>query len=360
MTWSCSSSTRCCLPASTPRLCTPCTWTGRCRAPTSCRPWPGSTAASAPRKTACSFGYASLTDNLRKALAEYTPSDQADQTLGADIDRAISEVRNEHTIVCELLSGIGWRAMLTDTTHPRPRHRALRRVANHLRDPRTPGNTVEPGATTIATRFREATSRLERFYRLCAMSRDLGERLGDLQSWQEDIAFFVEARAWMVKLDAAEREATGRPLADEINLYLAQLAASAVEAEQITDLYAEAGLGQLDLTALNEDVLRSLQQSETPHLAAEALRRLIESKMREVTRHNVVRRESFAESWNSSCCGYMRQQLTSAEPSPNSLPGQGGLRRRPPRAALRSRTQPGRARLLRRTRPPRHRRGDHG
>ena len=258
-------------------------------------------------------GYAPLTDNLKKALAEYTPSDRQDQTLGRDVDRAITEVRNEYSTICGLLAGIDWRTLLAGTSHPQSRPRARRLVANHLRDPRTPGNQVEPGTTTLTTRFRDSATRLERFHRVCAMSREIAERFDDLATWRRDIAFFVEVRAWMVKYDAADREASGKPVAAEVNLYLSQLAASVVEADEITDLYAEAGIGQLDLTQLNEEALRTLQTSETPHLAVEALRRLIEQKMREVTRHNIVRRDSFAERLENLMIRYMRQQLSSAE-----------------------------------------------
>ncbi|MER6170884.1 type I restriction enzyme endonuclease domain-containing protein [Streptosporangium sp. NPDC001681] len=59
--------------------------------------------------------------------------------------------------------------------------------------------------------------------------------------------------------------------------------------------------------------MRKLQNSEAPHLTAEALRRLIEQKMREVTRHNIIRRESFAEKLEDLMIRYMRQQLSSAE-----------------------------------------------
>ncbi|MEU7868126.1 type I restriction endonuclease subunit R [Dactylosporangium sp. NPDC049140] len=258
-------------------------------------------------------GYAPLTENLREALAEYSPGDRQDQTLGRDLDRAITEVRNEHSTICGMLAGIGWRALLADTTHPKPRIHTLRMVANHLRDPRTPGNTVEPGAKALGARFRESARRLERFYALCSMSRELSDRFDDLETWRHDIVFFVEVRAWMVKLDAAEREASGLPLPAEVNLYLSQLAASVVDAEAITDLYAEAGIGQLDITQLNEVQLRRLVDSETPHLSIEALRRLIEQKMREVTRHNIIRQESFAKRLQDLMVRYMKQQLTSAQ-----------------------------------------------
>lgn len=59
--------------------------------------------------------------------------------------------------------------------------------------------------------------------------------------------------------------------------------------------------------------LQRLRNSETPHLAASALRRLIERKMREVTKHNVVRRERFSAQLEDLMIRYMRQQLTSAQ-----------------------------------------------
>jgi type I restriction enzyme R subunit len=86
-----------------------------------------------------------------------------------------------------------------------------------------------------------------------------------------------------------------------------------VDADDITDLYAEAGIGRLDITRLNEEQLRKLEDSETPHLVTEALRRLIEQKTREVTRHNVVRHESFSERLDDLMRRYMLEQLTSAQ-----------------------------------------------
>jgi type I restriction enzyme R subunit len=258
-------------------------------------------------------GYAPLTDNLTKALQEYSRQDQEDQTLGADIERAITEVKNELVTIKGLLAGSHWKELLADTTHPESRKRALRLTSNYLRDPKTPGNKVEPGAKPLSTRFKDSAARLDRFYRICAMSREIAERCEDMVDWRRDIAFFSEVRAWMVKLDAADREATGQPLTAEVRRYLEALAASVVDADDITDLYEEAGIGRLDITRLNEAQLHKLENSETPHRAVEALRRVIEGKMREVTKHNVVRHESFSERLNDLMKRYMLQQLTSAQ-----------------------------------------------
>ncbi|MGW9636282.1 type I restriction endonuclease subunit R [Nocardiopsis alba] len=257
-------------------------------------------------------GYAPLTDNLRKALAEYSPSDQEDKTLGRGVDRAITEVRNEYDTICGLLSGVDWRRLLVSGEDD-ARRRALRVVSNHLVSPEAQRVPEGEGAKSLSQRFRESATRLERFYQLCSMSRQISERFEDLEHWRRDIAFFVEVRAWVVKIEAANREARGETLPAEISMYLSQLAASAVDAEEITDLYAEAGMGRLDITRLNEAQLKRLQESKTPHLAAEALRRLVQEKMREVTRHNAISRELFTERLEKLMLRYMQEQLSSAE-----------------------------------------------
>ncbi|MFE7574875.1 type I restriction endonuclease subunit R [Streptomyces sp. NPDC057521] len=258
-------------------------------------------------------GYAPLTDNLTKALREYSDQDRKDQTLGADIERAVTEVKNELATIKGLLAGSHWKEWLADTSRPDTRKRALRLTADFLRDPKNPGNKVEPPAKPLSVRFKDSAARLDRFYRVCAMSKEIAERCEDLDDWRRDISFFSEVRAWMIKLDAAQREASGEPLSAEVQRYLQALAASVVDADEITDLYAEAGIGRLDITRLNEAQLRKLENSETPHLVTEALRRMIQQKMREVTKHNVVRNESFTERLNDLMKRYMLQQLTSAQ-----------------------------------------------
>ncbi|MFE6551717.1 type I restriction endonuclease subunit R [Streptomyces sp. NPDC057746] len=260
-------------------------------------------------------GYAPLTENLQKAIAEYTDADQQDRTLGQDLDRALDELRNEYDILTDILRAFDWRARLAQPTKTAFIDAALK-TANYLRDPRTPGNDpdkLDDPRQTLGRRFRDHAHRLDRFYALSASATNIGERFPDHPSWRRDVQFFVEVRAYMAKLDAMDREARGLPVARDVELYLAQLTSSVVETGGITDLFAEAGLEIADLTHLNDALVAKLQNSETPHLAAEALRRLVEKKMREVTRHNIVRRTAFSERLQDLMVRYMRQQYTSAE-----------------------------------------------
>ncbi|MGF0168766.1 type I restriction endonuclease subunit R [Streptomyces koyangensis] len=260
-------------------------------------------------------GYAPLTENLQRAIAEYTEADQQDRTLGQDLDRALDELRNEYDILADILRGFEWRQRLEMPSKTAFIDAAIK-AANYLRDPRTAGNNPDKlgdPRQTLGRRFREHAHRLERFYALSASAKNIGERFPDHPAWRRDIQFFVEVRAYMAKYDAMDREARGLPVARDVELYLSQLTSSVVETSGVTDLFAEAGLETADLTHLNDALVAQLQNSETPHLAAEALRRLIERKMREVTRHNVVRRTTFSERLQDLMVRYMRQQYTSAE-----------------------------------------------
>ena len=74
-----------------------------------------------------------------------------------------------------------------------------------------------------------------------------------------------------------------------------QLTAGAIEAGGVTDVYEAAGIGRPDLSHLDEAFIERMQRNRNPHLAIEALRRLIEQEMRKVTRHNIVRQQSFSD-----------------------------------------------------------------
>ena len=179
-------------------------------------------------------------------------------------------------------------------------------AVSQLRDPRTAGNQPGEGEPTLAERFRTQPARLARFYALCASS-------GDVNEYRDDIAFFEEVRVWMAKYDAEERRAAGLPIPADVALYLRQLMAGAIEAGGVTNIYEAAGIPRPDLSHLDDAFIRKVQEVRHPQLAIEALRRLVEREMRRVTRHNIVRQQSFADRLLELMGKYTNQHLTAAE-----------------------------------------------
>ena len=251
-------------------------------------------------------GYAPLAENLYAALAEYTATDQQTKPMGRDIDEAMSKVRDLlDTIGNVILVGYDWRAVKAARSK-RAYINAILGAVNYLRDPATPGNQVAEGEPTLGERFRAAASKLARFYALCSTHKDMCEL-------RDEIAFFEEIRVWMAKMDAEERRARGLPISADVEMYLRQLTAGAVEAGQVTDLYEAAGIPRPDLSHLDEAFIERMQQTRNPHLAIEALRRLVEQEMRTVTRHNVVRQQSFSDRLMALMTRYTNQTLSAAQ-----------------------------------------------
>lgn len=251
-------------------------------------------------------GYAPLTENLYAALAEYTPSDQETKPLGRDLDDALAKVRDLlDTVGNVILAGYDWHAKLAGSG-PKVFIDTVLGAVEYLRDPNNPDNQVEDGEATLAERFRASSAKLARFYALCSSS-------GEMNPYRDDIRFFEAVRIWMAKWDAEERAAQGLPIPADVSLLLRQLTAGAIEAGGVTDLYEAAGLARPDLSHLDQAFIERMQQARNPHLAIEALRRLIEQEMRKVTRHNIVRRQSFSDRRVQLMARYTNQHLTAAE-----------------------------------------------
>ena len=251
-------------------------------------------------------GYAPLTENLYEALAEYTARDQTTKPMGRDLDQAVAEVQTLLDVIGNvILSSYDWRAQRKETG-PKAHLNAVLGTVNYLRDPATPGNRVGEDELTLAQRFRQESARLARLYALCSSHRDL-------TSFRADIAFFEEVRIWMARFDAEERKARGEAIPPDVELFLKSLAASAIESGGVTDVYAAAGIGHPDLSHLDDAFIERMRAQRNPSLAIEALRRVIEQEMRKVTRHNIVKQDSFSERLADLMRRYTNQNLSAAE-----------------------------------------------
>jgi type I restriction enzyme R subunit len=251
-------------------------------------------------------GYAPLTESLYAALAEYSAADQKTKPLGRDLDDALAQVRELYdTISNAILARYDWRGRLA-SGRPRVFINTVLGAVEFLRSPENPDNQVEGEELSAGDRFRQASAKLARFYALCSST-------GEMNPYRDGIAFFEAVRVWMAKWDAEARAASGKPIPADVALYLRQLTAGAIEAGSVIDLYEAAGMPRPDLSHLDEAFISRMQEARHPHLAIEALRRLIQQEMRKVTKHNIVRQQSFSDRLIELMNKYTNQNLTAAQ-----------------------------------------------
>ncbi|WP_300014307.1 type I restriction endonuclease subunit R [Pseudonocardia sp.] len=247
--------------------------------------------------------YAPLAENLESALAQYTDNDRTRKPVGRDIDEAAVETRRLVEQLDALSAPFGWRSKLTSTT---AWLKTAVGLATWLRSPSTPGNQVAEGEEPVGQRFRTLTAQLARWWSVAAGEVTLAELLPSVQ-------FYEEVRVYMAKLDAAERQANGEPVPEEIQRLLSELVATSTKTGRIVDIYEAAGMPKPSLSDLTPDFQLRAQQAENPHLAIEALRNLLTAQAAGVARNNVVRQRAFSERIRALMNRYTNQQLTSAE-----------------------------------------------
>lgn len=250
-------------------------------------------------------GYAPLADNLSKAIAEYTETDQAQRPVGRNVDEAAVLARELITQLDGLCAGYAWRAKVHGDTGSWIK--AAMGLTNYLRSPATPGNQPAEGETGIGDRFRKLASQLARAWALAGGSETLGP---DVRS---AVKFYQEVRVWMGKFDAQERQAEGRPVPEEIQRLLSGLLATSTATGEVVDIYEAAGMPKPSLSDLTPEFTARALDAENPHLAIEALRDLLTEETKSVARHNLVRNRAFSEKLRELMNKYTNQQLTSAE-----------------------------------------------
>jgi type I restriction enzyme R subunit len=251
--------------------------------------------------------YAPLADNLAKALSEYTKTDQDQKPMGRNVDDAIVLTLSLIDTLRGMLAGYDWKAALAKDGPKRYLH-AVTGSVNYLRNPATPGNQVEGGAETLAAAYRRYSGQLSRAWALCsgAGSQELEERRPEIQLYEE-------VRVWMAKFDAADRQARGEPVPEDVQRLLGELIASATSSGGVLDIYEAAGMPKPTLDDLSPAFIAKTQQARNPQLAIEALRKLLTEESARSTRNNLVRQRAFSDRITELMNKYTNQQLTSAE-----------------------------------------------
>ncbi len=231
--------------------------------------------------------YAPLADNLQKALAEYTQSDQEHRPVGRNIELVVALTTELVAAIRTLLAGHDWRAVMP-AGGPRGFIKAATSATNYLRDPKTLGNQVTGEQESLAARYRLLSGQLARAWALCSKS-------DAVQGLRPEITFYEEVRVWMAKFDAEDRQSRNEPIPEEIQRLLGRLIATSTASGEIVDIYEAAGMPKPSLSDLNPDFVAKTQHADNPHLAIEALRKLLTEESARATGSNVVRQRAFSE-----------------------------------------------------------------
>ncbi len=127
------------------------------------------------------------------------------------------------------------------------------------------------------------------------------------------LAFFQRLAAMIRKRLADERGPSGGTGATDIDLAVRQVIGGAVEAGEVIDLFAAAGLDAARLDILSEDFLQRVSALEQKNVALETLRKLLNDQIKITERKNLVQSRRFREALEKAMLRYTNKQITTAE-----------------------------------------------
>lgn len=99
----------------------------------------------------------------------------------------------------------------------------------------------------------------------------------------------------------------------DIDAAVRQVIGGAVDAGEVIDLFAAAGLDAARLDILSEDFLKRVSALEQKNLALETLRKLLSDQIKLSERSNLVQAQKFREALEKAMLGYTNKQITTAQ-----------------------------------------------
>jgi type I restriction enzyme R subunit len=128
------------------------------------------------------------------------------------------------------------------------------------------------------------------------------------------LAFFQRVVAMIRKRLADEREdGGGYGRNRDVDAAVRQVIGSSVEAGEVIDLFAAAGLEDARLDILSDEFLSRVAALEQKNLALETLRKLLTDQIRTFERTNVVQSDKFREALEKALLRYTNKAITTAE-----------------------------------------------
>ncbi len=135
----------------------------------------------------------------------------------------------------------------------------------------------------------------------------------ETQAIVNHLAFFQRVAAMMRKRLADEAGDQAQAQRRDVDAAVRQVIGGAVDAGQIIDLFAAAGLEEARLDILSDEFLQRVAALEQKNLALETLRKLLNDQIRISERTNIVQSRKFREALEEAMLRYTNKAITTAE-----------------------------------------------
>ncbi|PEO42212.1 DEAD/DEAH box helicase [Bacillus pseudomycoides] len=233
--------------------------------------------------------YIGIADNLKEALKQYTDSDR--KTAGVDTSLAVDLMLEKHQLVLEMLHGHDYSGYKSEKSSQR-----IKAIVNTM-------DYVIGLGEDEKKRFLNTVTELSKAYALCATTPE-AEELND------EIGFFKAVKVSIVKTIG---DGSKKKTASQMDAQINQLISKSVISEDVVDIYKELGLENPDISILSDQFLEDVQALPQKNLAVELLNRLLNGKVKNVQRSNLIQARKFSEMLQNSLNKYNKRTIETSK-----------------------------------------------
>ena len=244
--------------------------------------------------------YIGIAQNLKKALGQYSASDQ--KQAGVDEAEAVALLLEKYDVVQSMLHGFDYMPGLIGT--PQERLNVMAGAIEWIlqwQHKAAEKETTKEAKKRAHRRYQDAVLALSRAFALAAAS-------DDARTIRDEVGFFQTIRAALVKSSGAVGTSTA-----EREFAVQQIINQAVVSTGIVDILAAVGLNTPDISILSEEFLAEIQDMEQKNLALEALRKLLNDEIKSRSRSNVVESKRFSDRLEEAIARYHTNAISTVE-----------------------------------------------
>ena len=235
-----------------------------------------------------------LADQLADALAIYTQAGGTGQAVSQVQDEAVPAMQTAFEKLSDFFHGCDYQQALH--ANPRDVLPIYLRAIDHILGQNEGWKRFRVLLKELSTAFAVAVPRPE------------------TETITPHLAFFQHAATMIRKRLADENgRGDGRGRQRDIDAAVRQVIGGAVDADDVIDLFAVAGLEEVRLDILSDAFLERVAALEQKNLALETLRKLLNDQIRVTERTNLVQSRKFRQALEDAMLRYTNRAITTAD-----------------------------------------------
>jgi len=230
--------------------------------------------------------YLGLAEQLRLALAEYTPRDREDTAI--PLEQAVDLLLEKYEVTRGLFHGFEYMSFFSG------------RAAERLR--------VLPGAIEHILAQEDGKKRYLTAVAALTKAYSLAVTDARAQALREEIAFFQAVKSSIQKATVSEIEQKA-----SFDSAINQLISRVVVSDEVVDIFAAAGLRKPEISILSDEFLAEVRELPQRNLALELLKKLLNDEIRARSARNIVQARLFSEQLESAIRRYQNRGIEAAQ-----------------------------------------------